>query len=278
MDKSKLGDRMKRYEAVSKTLLMRRTPVIIRVDGKAFHTLTRKMDKPFDPRFNEAMNEAAFKILTTFQGSQAAYIQSDEISVLLLDYQSHATQAPFDYSQQKLVSVSAAAATYGFMVGAMREGLHIPSMGALFDSRAFNIQETSEVLNYLVWRQQDAIRNSIQGMGQANFSQRELHRVNCGGIKTKLLEKGLDWDALSPDLQRGRWIYKEYYWPHDPDAVKKFEAGNWEPKARSRWRVCPAPLFSNERQLVVDQTDLKEEQLDSPLSMGDNPQATKTGR
>ncbi len=78
-----LGDRMKRYEKATRTVVTPRTPVIIRVDGKSFHTYTRELKDPFDRRLSDAMERAAVKMCEGIQGAQCAYTQSDEISVVL---------------------------------------------------------------------------------------------------------------------------------------------------------------------------------------------------
>lgn len=209
-----LGNRMKIfYEQIPKTKLMRRTPVAIRIDGKAFHTFTRGFYKPFDAILMKAMQETMKYLCSKIQGCVFGYTQSDEITLILIDYQKFTTNAWFDYEVQKICSVSASMATMAFNKflkeiiesNTREEWLKIPQdirgaytkgieMGALFDSRCFNILK-EEVTNLIYWRQLDAKRNSIQMVGQANFSHKKLHGKSCDEIREMLsTEKNIDWD------------------------------------------------------------------------------------
>ena len=194
--KDSLGDRMKEYENISRIYLTKKSPVIIRIDGKAFHTFTRGLKKPFDPLFMEVMQIAAQKLCAAISGCKLAYIQSDEISLLLTDYDTTDTQPWFDNNLQKLVSVSASIATLAFnkafeqcadrVFDAYSDMWNISesetkyrdclitcvSKGAMFDARAF-ILPKEEVCNYFIWRQQDATRNSILSVAQSVFQQRK---------------------------------------------------------------------------------------------------------
>lgn len=227
--KDSLGDRMKTYEGVSNHFLTRRTPVIIRIDGCHFHTVTRPFEKPFDIAFMRAMIKTTSQLCQSIQGCVLGYTQSDEISLLLCDWQTLDTQAWFDNKLQKIVSVSASMAATFFQQNIRRcifdnaiytmqdETIMLEqdnkkfksAENAYFDSRAFNLPK-EEVCNYFIWRQQDAIRNSIQGLAQSMFSQKQLHGINCNDLKEKLLEeKGVNWDLIEVFKQRGTCIIKE---------------------------------------------------------------------
>ena len=183
MVKDSLGDRMKKYyEEIPKTKLMRRTPVIIRIDGKAFHSFTRGFEKPFDKILIKTMQETTKYLCENIQGCVFGYTQSDEISLVLIDYQKLETSAWFDYEIQKMCSIAASMATMAFnkffklnysLDKRTKENIsaYIRALtnGAMFDARCFNIPR-EEVTNYIYWRQLDATRNSIQSCGQANFS------------------------------------------------------------------------------------------------------------
>ena len=184
MEHSDLGKRMKTYESVSRHFLMRRTPVIIRLDGKAFHTLTRGFDKPFDKVLMQAMQETMLCLAQEVQGCVFGYTQSDEITLVLTDYKELNTNAYFDYNIQKLTSVCASIATREFIIAIANLTCNDEEKAnkyfnkltnVAFDCRAFNIP-VSEVCNNLVWRQLDCIRNSKQMVAQANFSQKELQK------------------------------------------------------------------------------------------------------
>ena len=155
---SNLEDRMKQYEAVSKNYLVRKTPVILRIDGKGFSKYTQAFKKPVDPLLASAMAETAKFLVKNIQGARIAYTQSDEISILLRDWDTPTTDAWFSYNVQKLASVSASMATahFNYFIGQNVKD----AKPAVFDCRAFNLP-FSEVCNYFIWRQQDGTRNSI---------------------------------------------------------------------------------------------------------------------
>lgn len=207
-----LGDRMKTYESVSKNFLTRKTPVIIRIDGRAFHTFTRGLDKPFSMSLKSAMWYTAKKLCESIQNAKLAYTQSDEISILLLDTDNIETEPWFGNNVQKLVSISASIATLGFNEYWCKNLSNINKVNkdkqflATFDSRAFNIPE-SEVCNYFIWRQIDCTRNSIQSLGQKYFSHKQLQNKNCDEIQEMLFqEKGINWSSLKSEDKRGKCI------------------------------------------------------------------------
>ena len=217
--KDEIGIRMKNfYEFVPKARLMRRTPVIVRIDGKAFHTFTRGFVKPFDDILIETMQETMRFLCTNIQGCVFGYTQSDEISLLLIDFKELDSDAYFDYEIQKICSVTASMATLNFnrvfckKVATVKDGLDEKlystykkaiDKGAMFDSRCFNIPR-EEVTNYFYWRQIDASRNSVQMVGHVNFSQRELQKKSCNMIQDMLFErKGINWNDFSTTKKRG---------------------------------------------------------------------------
>jgi len=190
--KDSLGDRMKGYENVNRNLLIRGMPVIMRLDGKAFHTLTRSCVKPFDEFLSDAMISAARVVMGEAMGSKLAYIQSDEISILLCDYDTFDTEAWFDNNIQKLVSVSASLASVEFSSFFGKSG-H-------FDCRVFNIPR-NDVNNYFIWRQQDWMRNSVQMLTRHYHSQKEMHLKTIPIMHEMLHAKGVNWAKLEPE----RW-------------------------------------------------------------------------
>lgn len=231
MDRSDLANRMKTYyEQIPKTKLMRRTPVAIRIDGKAFHTFTRGFQKPFDEVLIKSMQETTKYLCENIQGCVFGYTQSDEITLILIDYQTLATDAWFDYEVQKMCSISASMATMAFnrffgdnvkdfiynaeivdwndydkLVEVYRNAI---DKGAMFDARCFNIPK-EEVTNLIYWRQLDATRNSIQMVGQANFSHKELQNKTCNMIQDMLHEqKGINWNDYPTVCKRGTAIIK----------------------------------------------------------------------
>ena len=231
--KDELGTRMKEfYESVPKTRLVRRMPVAIRLDGKAFHTFTRGFEKPFDEVLGKSMRETMKYLCENIQGCVFGYTQSDEITLILQDYKELTTDAWFDYEVQKLCSISASMATMAFNkffaknvdnylfdtgeLGNVPEELSdigktymkAIKKGAMFDARCFNIPK-EEVCNLIYWRQLDATRNSIQMVGQANFSHKELQNKSCNMIQEMLFaEKGINWNDYPTYLKRGSCCIK----------------------------------------------------------------------
>ena len=220
------------YENRSKTYLMRRTPVVIRLDGKAFHTFTRGMVKPFDKILMETMQETTLALCDGIMGCVLGYTQSDEITLVLVDYNTFDTEAWYDYATQKIVSVAASICTFQFnkifakkvnafvnehqdagqpeniikLIGVYNRAVE---KGALFDARAFNIP-VEEVTNCVLWRQQDATRNSISTLAQAHFSPRELHGKNSSQMQDMLMERyGINWNNLSVPEKRGTAVIRD---------------------------------------------------------------------
>lgn len=206
-----LGDRMKaNYEDRSRHMLIRRVPVIVRVDGRAFHSLTRNMDRPFDQRIVDAMVGAARIVAGDAQGCKLAYVQSDEASFLLTDFDRLTTEAWFDYSKSKVESIAAS-----LMSVAFTDLLGLPGKTGIFDARAFNVPE-SEVANYFLWRALDWRRNSVAMYCGAFHSHREMHGKGHADQHEMLHEKGKNWTTdLSAQLRNGTFLVRE---PDAPDA------------------------------------------------------------
>jgi len=223
MDNSGLGIRMKDYESRNRYFLQKRTPVIIRLDMKAGHTFTRGFKKPFDKIFMESMKDTMKYLCENIQGCVVGYTQSDEITLCLVDYQELETDCWFGYRTDKLTSVSASMATLEFNRAFLKRlyesrdefsrdefkpYLKSNERGALFDSRCFNLPK-EEVTNCFYWRQLDATRNSIQSVGQVNFSHSELMNKSCNDIQDMLMtQKGINWNDLPADQKRGSCCIK----------------------------------------------------------------------
>lgn len=204
--KDSLGNRMKGYENAFRHYLPGRMPVIVRIDGNAFHTYTKGMEKPFDYKLNNAMWEATKFVTENVGGCKIAYHQSDEVSLLITNYDKLTTSAWFDNNLQKFASICSSMFTAKF-----NEVIHkdYPEKKlAIFDARAFVLSK-EEVNNYFVWRQQDATRNSVSMVAQANFPHKELQNLNSTNLKEKLLvEKDISWENLPVFEKRGVCIRK----------------------------------------------------------------------
>jgi len=200
--KDPLGNRMKEnYEDRYRFKLLRRSPVIIRLDGKNFHTFTKHCHKPFDNSLQQAMEQTAFKLCQEIQGAKCAYIQSDEISILLTDFDKLNTSAWFDYNIQKMVSISAGIASVYF-----NRYYDSKNHLALFDSRVFNLPK-EETCNYFIWRQKDWIRNSIQMLARIYYSHKQLENKKNSDIHEMLYKKELNWNDLSNKWKNGSFIF-----------------------------------------------------------------------
>ena len=189
-----IGDRFKRYEGCFDYSLPRRLPMVIRVDGRAFHGL--KLVKPFDDSFHARMGDAALALCKGIQGAVMAYFQSDEISIIARDDMENTTQPWVDKRLNKILSLSAAIATAAFN----DESHYGPRQ---FDARAFVVPDLNEVTNYLIWRQQDAARNSVSMAAQAQFSHKSLQNVNSNGMIDRLREAGKPWEDTPTHFKRG---------------------------------------------------------------------------
>ena len=263
--------RMKKYEFVSRHYLTTRTPVIIRIDGKAFHTFTRGFQKPFDDVLSKTMQETMKYLCENIQGCVLGYTQSDEITLVLVDYKNIDTSAWFDYNIQKCASVAASMATLAFnkffdnnineygrehiedwdeggtsrtLSPDERVSLKIAETyykayqkGAMFDARAFNVPK-EEVCNNLLWRQNDATRNSIQMVGIAYFSHKQLDKKSTSNIQDMLmLEKGVNWNDYPTKYKRGSCC------------IRKAD----ETTGRSKWIIDnEIPIFKGDGRKYVD--------------------------
>lgn len=201
-----LGDRIKKYEQAYNQTLTPRMPVMIRVDGRAFHTFTKGMNRPFDYDLMNAMAWATKKTALEMQGFKLAYVQSDEATFLLTDFDKLDTQGWFGYELNKLVSLSASIFTAHF--NHYTNFWNITDKIATFDARAFNVPD-DDVANVFVWRQRDWERNSLQMLARAHFSHVQLHGKGRRDMHDMLHAKGVNWANLSPRLKNGTFITKD---------------------------------------------------------------------
>lgn len=203
-----LGERMKSYEDSFRIKMPKRLPVIIRIDGKAFHTYTKGMKRPFDEDLAKAFWETAKFLGENVMGCKLVYTQSDEISLLLTDYDKLTTDAWFDKNLQKIVSVSASFATAKFNE-IMRQKYPDKEL-AFFDARAYVLPK-DEVANYFLWRQQDATKNSISMLAQSLFSHSELQGLNGSKMQDLMFtQRGVNWNAIPTWCKRGVCVSRVY--------------------------------------------------------------------
>jgi len=261
-----LGSRMKTYEGSAKQLLLNRTPVIIRIDGKAFHTWTKHLaqvdesmiEEPFSNIMVKCMAYTTHMLVKNMQNAVLGYTQSDEISILLNDWKTLKTDPWFNNNVQKMASVSASMATAYFNQAYESEMAEMTSPPAMFDARVFNLPK-EEVANYFVWRQQDASRNSVQMLGHHYFSHKELHKKNVSDIQDMLMEEhDVNWNDLDTWKKRGTCIIR-----HEKPVNSSSNPGTmWQNSVLTHDPVVidkDIPIFTQDRPYIEDL--LKEKSL-----------------
>jgi len=237
MKQDNLGDRMKEYERDYSFTISWGIPVLIRLDGRAFHTYTKGLSKPYDQEFINAMWETAKVLCDEIHGAQFAYHQSDEISILIHNYKKHVTQPWLGKRIQKMVSVAAGIAS-GVMTMESPK-IFGSAKRACFDARVWQLSE-AEVANYFLWRQKDCQRNSVQMLAQSLFSHKQLHAKNVTELKGMCIEQGKNWEDLPTYLKRGACIVRREYSSSHPHAP-----------TRSKWDVDKeTPIFSEDRDYI----------------------------
>lgn len=305
-NKNSLSGRMKEnYENRTRYLLQRRNNVLIRIDGKAFHTYTKGLNKPYDIGLMEDMNLTTKYLCENIQGAKFGYVQSDEISIWITDYDDLQTGAWFDYNIQKMCSISASLATSKFnqlrMVRFAKKNMECtfnpectfdPAMSSIeidkfklatFDSRVFSISEMDEVINYFVWRQQDATRNSISMAAQSMFSHKELRGKNNSEMQDMMMQKGVNWNDYPIGFKRGRAIVRreiiselsmsirlikekkhilveqqQYddaatYRQIEKDLTEKLENDKDAQVVRKKWEIVEPPIFTQDRDFIISE-------------------------
>lgn len=264
MDTSDLGKRMKQYEDVNNIKLIDKLPLVIRMDGVGFHSFTRGMKRPFDDILNRSMQWTMKKLCEEIPSCVLGYTQSDEITLVLVDYDNPVSQPWRGYVKRKIESITAAMATRDFnncladvtiqeftkaILGTddgetLKKNFEVylkRAGNAIFDSRAFNLP-IFEVENNLIWRQLDCVRNSVQSVGRANFSHKTLQNKSCKQIREMLLtEKGIEWENFPTYLKRGSCCIKESV-EIDTDKGKV---------TRGKWKIDnEIPIFTQDREYI----------------------------
>ena len=254
-----LGDRMKEfYEDRFRYYVPRRTYTLIRIDGKAFHTYTKGLVSPFDDGLIADINETTAYLCKNIQGAKFGYVQSDEISILITDFDERDTQMWFDGNLQKMASIAASMATSKFnelrVDRYIREKFNsgIETITPLwmenlkkirkaeFDARVFQIPQKSEVENYFIFRQQDGTRNSVQSVAQSLYSQRELNGKKEKDMQEMIFQKGINWNDYHFREKRGGIIAK----------VPTMVEGRDGQVERLKWQMIPTPIFTQEREFM----------------------------
>jgi tRNA(His) guanylyltransferase len=239
-----LGSRMKeRYEDRAQTYLPRRTWSIIRLDGRAFHTYARNCTRPYDLKLMQDMDALAIYLCKEIQGARFAYLQSDEISILVADMDKTTTEMWFNGNVQKICSISASLATGYF--NSLRYGTHSNEL-AFFDARVFALPDPVEVANYFVWRQKDAERNSLQMLARSYYKHNELQEKGSAELHDLIHEKKDNWSKYPSRCKRGGFI--SYV---GRPAVREV-GGKPVEYVSGQWEAVECPVFVSEPNFLKD--------------------------
>ena len=267
--KDELGDRIKKfYEDRTRFLLPRRAYTILRIDGKSFHSYCKGLKQPFDQGLIDDMDATACYLCKNIQGSKFGYVQSDEISILMTDFDAIGTDAWFDGNIQKIVSVAAGLATaefnklrllrgfneitvdpeaHGQTAYDMAIGQVLGQKMATFDARVFTIPADYEVENYFIWRQKDCTKNSISSVARTLYSQKEVDGKNSDQKQEMIFQKGINWNDYAPMFKRGRFIQKEIRILETPFVAVDKKQTTYE---RSVWVSVECPIFTQDREFL----------------------------
>lgn len=266
---------MKKYEGITRISVPDQSYILMRIDGNAFHTYTKKLKRPFDDGLIEDMNGTAAHLVEKVQNCIFAYVQSDEIS-LLIRVRDYLTSPWFDNDVQKMVSVTASLATSKFnhlrIVRAWNDGCLLNMerfVMAEFDARVWTLPNRQEVFNYFLWRQKDARRNAISAAAQSVFSAKELHGVSSAAKIEMLASKGIDWEDYHYGKKNGRLVEKVTYINGRPGRILDFvdhkgyfhyDSGEFPDGfshrllgtdvVRSKYDVVKTPVFSDEKEFI----------------------------
>jgi len=281
-----LGNRMKEYEDVYRLKIPRRSYTIIRIDGKSFHSYTKGLKRPFDEGLITDMDATAAYLCKNIMCAKLAYVQSDEISLLLTDFDDINTQPWFDNNLQKMASIAASMATAEFNRLRLIRACSVSSVDnqgiphkdisldeinnmkiAMFDARVFQIPQKTEVINYFIWRQKDATRNSISSVAQTLYSPKELNGVSSNEKQELIFQKGINWNEYSYREKRGGVITKVSYVngvaskieKSLTDGTPKFYIGTGMDKyenipdnavIRNKWEGVETPIFTQDKEFL----------------------------
>jgi len=217
--KDDLGDKIKScFEDALRIQLPRRTHVVIRIDGRRFHTFTKRLERPYDRRLADALDTAAIALAAEMPGCRLGFGQSDEYSFLLTDFGSEHEKMWFDGNVQKMVSVAASIFTAHFTAAFAL---------ATFDARVMVIPRRDDVEQYFIWRQLDASANSLNMLTSAHYSHAELLGKSTAEKHDLLHAKGINWSHAETSFKRGRTV---------------------RPAAGSGWEVdLQPPIFTRDR-------------------------------
>lgn len=241
----KFGDRMKLYEGIeANRSFMPRLPICVRIDGRAFHTFTRGMKRPYDKDMSDSMVET-MRYLVEQSDACIGYTQSDEITLILSDIK----DPMFNGRISKLTSVLASIATAKFNEVIHKKYSDKPL--AFFDCRCWQVPNRTEAANELLWREFDATKNSISMAARAYYSDKQLMNKNGSEKQDMLMEKGVNWNDYPVFFKRGTYAQRKVIerkltdeeWHKIPEKHRLTLDRNTMVK-RHEIRILDMPIFS----------------------------------
>lgn len=251
----KLGDRMKALQSLRDYKLDKKEYVLCHIDGRAFSKLIKhNFELPFDDKFIDFMNQTAIYLCKSIQGCKLAYVQSDEISLLLTDFSKEETGNFFQYRLCKLQSVIASLATGEFnrlwycdqIINNPSDAVDIISSRkpVQFDCKAWNVYEYNDAFAWFKFRQNDCIRNSKQQAAQTYVKPKKKLVNLSSDQQIELLknEYGIDWNEYSNGKKYGRLIRRCIYEAEGENPIIHEK----EMSIRYKWVAEDAPIFTNE--------------------------------
>lgn len=257
----KMGDRLKMFEGIEAgRILIPNLPICVRVDGRAFHTFTRGMNRPYDERMSKAMIET-MKYLVKKTDACIGYVQSDEISLVLSD----SKEPLFGGRVQKLTSIIAAMATAKFNDEIHKSFPDKPL--AEFDCRVWNVPNRTEAANTILWREFDATKNSISMAARSVYSDNQLLNKNSSDKQELLWQKGINWDKYPVFFKRGtyarRVVMERKLTPDELKDLPEHHEARKNPDmvfTRSEIKEIEMPIFSaveNREAVIFDGAEPK---------------------
>lgn len=280
-----MGRMKSRFEIPQRDYFQRGVPLILTLDGRSFSNYTKNLVKPFDEGLIEDMQQTLIHLCKNIGGAKCGYTQSDEMHVLVTDYDTHNTEPFFGYRKDKIYSNVASIATAKFMQLRIIRSISHTEIAEEIDNLVENIKLANfdcrgtsypvyEVGNYFKARQRDAVRNSISMLAQSLYSHNQLNGKNQSEMQEMCFEKGHNWNDLGQGKKRGSFVVKNTYWDGElvetltgmthPRSETMYLEGNSDsnlfgkvikfgetsphsPVTRTKWEVIDTPLnFSQE--------------------------------
>lgn len=221
-----LGDRMKSYERIETDQKFKPNSILyVRLDGRGFSKFTKGLERPFDVRLSTLMIDTTKQLVEQYKCT-IGYTQSDEISLIIKN--EYESPCDFEGKKQKLISSLAASATAFFNVNLLTAIPEKFNKGTLpcFDCRIFEVPNEVEAYNAVLWREKDAIKNSVSMLAQHHFSHKELQGKKSDVMKDMLkTQKNVIWEDQPKFFKSGTFVKRELYVKTVPDTELGLENG-----------------------------------------------------